>query len=197
MTPDSRLRFRAAYSCSPCRYTVFPSAGDCVSISQNAFVCAHDVIVVSASDLDLVLTDMKMPEMDGLELLQQAKRLDPKLPVVMMTAFATVETAVEAMKRGDVAAIGINADALITFRRGKLGDAIGNDIDRAAVRIEERDGVAVIVEFAFGRRNKREGVRRHTAFDRRSCARCVNEGATVETDFSARRIVEFDPFDIC
>ncbi|MDR0361735.1 MAG: sigma-54 dependent transcriptional regulator [Planctomycetota bacterium] len=48
----------------------------------------------------LLLTDMRMPEMDGMELLREARRLDPKLPVVMMTAFATVETAVQAMKEG-------------------------------------------------------------------------------------------------
>lgn len=55
---------------------------------------------VSDGSASLLLTDMRMPEMDGMELLQEAKRLDPKLPVIMMTAFATIETAVEAMKRG-------------------------------------------------------------------------------------------------
>ena len=48
----------------------------------------------------LMLTDIKMPGMDGVELLQKAKSLYPDLPVVMMTAYATVETAVEAMKIG-------------------------------------------------------------------------------------------------
>ena len=48
----------------------------------------------------LVITDMRMPEMDGLELLDKALRIQPGLPVVMITAFATVETAVNAMKRG-------------------------------------------------------------------------------------------------
>ncbi|MDR3077186.1 MAG: sigma-54 dependent transcriptional regulator [Planctomycetota bacterium] len=55
---------------------------------------------VSDGSASLLLTDMRMPEMDGLRLLEEAKRLDPKLPVVMMTAFATVETAVQAMRRG-------------------------------------------------------------------------------------------------
>lgn len=48
----------------------------------------------------LMLTDIKMPGMDGVELLQQAKSRHPDLTVVMMTAYATVETAVEAMKIG-------------------------------------------------------------------------------------------------
>ncbi|MCC8190118.1 MAG: sigma-54 dependent transcriptional regulator [Planctomycetes bacterium] len=55
---------------------------------------------VSDGSASLLLTDMRMPEKDGMELLQEAKRLDPGLPVVMMTAFATIETAVQAMKRG-------------------------------------------------------------------------------------------------
>jgi DNA-binding NtrC family response regulator len=49
---------------------------------------------------DLLITDLKMPKMTGIELLTEAKRLRPDLPVVLMTAFATVTTAVEAMKLG-------------------------------------------------------------------------------------------------
>jgi DNA-binding NtrC family response regulator len=49
---------------------------------------------------DLLITDLKMPKMTGIELLAEAKRLRPDVPVVLMTAFATVQTAVEAMKMG-------------------------------------------------------------------------------------------------
>lgn len=49
---------------------------------------------------NVLLTDMRMPETDGLELLKQAKRLRPELEVVVMTAYATVQTAVNAMKEG-------------------------------------------------------------------------------------------------
>jgi len=49
---------------------------------------------------DLVLTDYKMPGMDGMALLQAAKGLNPEVDVVVMTAFGTVETAVSAMKAG-------------------------------------------------------------------------------------------------
>ena len=48
----------------------------------------------------LMLLDIKMPEMDGVEVLQKAKESLPDLNVIMMTAYATVETAVEAMKIG-------------------------------------------------------------------------------------------------
>jgi len=49
---------------------------------------------------DLMLTDQKMPEMDGLELLDRARSQIPDLPVVLMTAYGSVSTAVDAMKRG-------------------------------------------------------------------------------------------------
>jgi DNA-binding NtrC family response regulator len=50
--------------------------------------------------IDLVVTDLKLPGMNGLEFLQTIKRQNAALPVVVMTAFGTVETAVEAMKAG-------------------------------------------------------------------------------------------------
>jgi DNA-binding NtrC family response regulator len=49
---------------------------------------------------DLLLTDLKMPGFDGLALLRRAHELDPALPVVVITAFATIESAVAAIKEG-------------------------------------------------------------------------------------------------
>jgi len=49
---------------------------------------------------DLVLTDLKLPSMDGLQMLALIRRQNAQVPVVMMTAFGSVETAVEAMKAG-------------------------------------------------------------------------------------------------
>ncbi len=49
---------------------------------------------------NMMFLDVKMPGMDGVEVLKKVKEIDPDLPVVMMTAYATVETAVEAMKVG-------------------------------------------------------------------------------------------------
>jgi DNA-binding NtrC family response regulator len=55
---------------------------------------------LEASRIDLMITDLKMPRMTGIELLVEARKRRPDLPVVLMTAFATVQTAVEAMKLG-------------------------------------------------------------------------------------------------
>jgi DNA-binding NtrC family response regulator len=48
----------------------------------------------------LVLSDITMPRVDGLGLLRRIKTLDPLIPVILMTGFGTVETAVQAMKDG-------------------------------------------------------------------------------------------------
>jgi DNA-binding NtrC family response regulator len=49
---------------------------------------------------DALVTDLRMPGIDGLEMLRRAKRIDPGIEVVLMTAFATVDTAKEALKLG-------------------------------------------------------------------------------------------------
>ena len=50
--------------------------------------------------IDLVITDLRMPKVDGMTLLREALREDPDLPIVMITAHGTVDTAVEALKTG-------------------------------------------------------------------------------------------------
>jgi two-component system NtrC family response regulator len=61
----------------------------------------HEALeILESSGVDLVLTDMKMPSMDGIELLEKIKLKDPDLPVIMMTAHGTVDKAVEAMQKG-------------------------------------------------------------------------------------------------
>ena len=56
--------------------------------------------ILNHADIDLVLTDVKMPSMDGIKLLECIKSEDPELPVIMMTAHGTVDKAVEAMQKG-------------------------------------------------------------------------------------------------
>jgi two-component system NtrC family response regulator len=56
--------------------------------------------IVYSTDLDLVLSDMKMPGMDGIEFLAKIKEYNRELPVILITAYAEVEKAVEAMRLG-------------------------------------------------------------------------------------------------
>ncbi len=55
---------------------------------------------LEAGAFDLVLTDLKMPKMNGIQVLERAKAVHPDMPVVIMTAYGTIENAVEAIRKG-------------------------------------------------------------------------------------------------
>jgi DNA-binding NtrC family response regulator len=56
--------------------------------------------LVKRGGFDLVLTDLKMPGLDGIELLDAIKNVDEHVPVIFITAFGTVESAAEAIEKG-------------------------------------------------------------------------------------------------
>jgi DNA-binding NtrC family response regulator len=71
--------------------------GHDVDVARNG----HSAIEKARQNrFDLVLTDLKLPEMDGLQVLSAVKENDPETTVIVMTAYGTIETAVEAMKKG-------------------------------------------------------------------------------------------------
>src|SRR5579872_408482 len=86
---EARMRRLLELDLSEAGYQTF-SAGD----------AEKGLELLRREQIDLVLTDLKLPGPGGLEFLQAAKRLNGALPVVVMTAYGTVETAVEAMKAG-------------------------------------------------------------------------------------------------
>ena len=93
----------------------------------------------------ILLTDLKMPEADGLALLRQIKGIDPAVEVIVMTAYGTVETAVEAMREGayDYIEKPINQDRLPilldrVLEKQKLAEE--NSRLREAVRAKEEFG---------------------------------------------------------
>ncbi len=76
---------------------VLKRRGHLVMTASNA---AEGLQFVEDSAVDLVLSDIQMPGMTGLELLPRIKRVRPETEVIMMTGFGTVERAVEALKQG-------------------------------------------------------------------------------------------------
>jgi DNA-binding NtrC family response regulator len=80
--------------------------------------------MIGAEPPDVVLLDYRMPGMDGMEVMRRAKRLDQTLPVILMTAFAGVRGAVEAMRAGahDYLAKPFNHQEVMRVVRRALGE---------------------------------------------------------------------------
>src|ERR1700694_3307256 len=78
--------------------TFFESCGHQVKTAESGQQARNRL--ASDHGFDLMLTDYRMAEMNGLELLQQVRHDAPDLAVILMTAYATVENAVAAMKAG-------------------------------------------------------------------------------------------------
>ena len=91
--------------------------------------------------MDLVITDLKLPGLSGLEFLQAAKRIDGGLPVIVMTAYGTVETAVEAMKAG------ASDYVLKPFALAEMRLVVQKELDVRRLREENRN-----LREALGRR---------------------------------------------
>jgi len=68
------------------------------SITASSGMEALDIL--NNEIIDLILTDVKMPGMSGIQLLEKIKELNPDIPVIIMTAYGSVEKAVDAMHRG-------------------------------------------------------------------------------------------------
>lgn len=75
----------------------FTEDGFSVDSAENA---KKALSILESNVFDIILTDLKMPGMDGLELLQRIKTLNKDSIIIVMTAFATVDTAVKALKEG-------------------------------------------------------------------------------------------------
>lgn len=96
------------------------------------------------STVDLVLTDIRMPEMDGVELLTHLKAMQPDLPVIVLTAHGTIDSAVEAMKVGAF-------DYLTKpFSRDQLEASVRKALELGALASENRQLRQFVSErFAF------------------------------------------------
>ncbi|MBD3608932.1 MAG: sigma-54-dependent Fis family transcriptional regulator, partial [Gammaproteobacteria bacterium] len=73
------------------------NAGYSCDVYQSAHSALEDFKNHGA---DLIITDLRMPEMNGFELLKQVRQIEPEIPVLVMTGYSSVENAVEAMKCG-------------------------------------------------------------------------------------------------
>ena len=75
----------------------FPVATDALEALAPGGKLAQDQ---ADGDIDLIISDIKMPQMDGLEFTSRLQTLRPEIPIILITAFGSIETAIEAMRRG-------------------------------------------------------------------------------------------------
>src|SRR6202142_560069 len=88
--------------------------------------------LLASETVDLVLTDLKLPGVSGLEFLQSAKRQNAALPIVVMTGFGSVETAVEAMKAG------ASDYVLKPFSLAEMRMVVRKELDHSRLQEENR-----------------------------------------------------------
>jgi nitrogen regulation protein NR(I) len=67
---------------------------------SNASTAEAGLEIIASEPLDLVIMDVRLPGMSGLHALQEIQEIDPKLPVIVMTAYGSTDTAIEATKMG-------------------------------------------------------------------------------------------------
>lgn len=99
---------------------------DAVAVASGA----EAILLLRDESFDAMVTDLRMPRVDGLELLAASLRLDPGRPVIVMTAFSAVDTAVESIRQG--------AYHYLTkpFKQDELAIFLGRALDDARLRRE-------------------------------------------------------------
>ncbi len=98
--------------------------------------------------IDLVLLDVRLPGRDGLEVLRGIRQRRPELPVIMMTAYGTLQGAVEAMKQGAYDYIGKPFDVdevLLVVERALEAQALAREVSQLRQAVEERVDLGGIV----------------------------------------------------
>lgn len=105
---------------------------------------ALELIENSEHQIDLVILDVKMPEMDGIEVLQEIKKLNKDLPVIMISGHGTIETAVEATKLGayDFITKPLDRDKLlITIRNALEHKKLLTEFEEIKVQLEGKERI--------------------------------------------------------
>ena len=111
-------------------------------------------------DFDLVLCDIKMPKMDGVEVLEAVKKLKPEVPIVMISGHGDLDTAVNTMRLGAFDYISKPPDL------NRLLNTVRNALDRKKLVVENKrlkkkvqkkyEGNDVVLSFGNFGKNKRE-----------------------------------------
>ena len=113
----------------------------CHALSRSGFTVESAASVMEAllklkkASISLVITDLKMPEMSGMEVLGAAKKIVPGIPVIVITAYGSIHNAVEAMQAGaaDYLLKPFSFETLEATVKKVLGNHNGNDDRQASI----------------------------------------------------------------
>jgi DNA-binding NtrC family response regulator len=100
----------------------------------------HAIEIMQQREFDLIITDLKMPGMSGIEVLKSVRTLQPDIPVILITGYASIDTAVEAMKNGaaDYLSKPFTPDLLLDKVRNALGQ---RSVPRDEIPLKEEVGL--------------------------------------------------------
>jgi DNA-binding NtrC family response regulator len=119
-------------------YDVLVGEGFSVTTSGDS---AKALKILEEKEFDLILTDLKMKGKDGLDLLNEAKKVAPETPVILMTAFGSVESAVKAMKMGAydyVTKSGDTDELVMTVKRALEARLLRREVSGLRKQLESR-----------------------------------------------------------
>jgi len=110
---------------------------------------AEDALKMAKDELfDLALVDLKLAGKDGIELMQELRRITPEMPVIILTAYGTIETAVEAMKRGAYSYLTKpfnRRELLLQIKNGLEKSSLSREVRRLKALVGERYGFENII----------------------------------------------------
>jgi DNA-binding NtrC family response regulator len=124
---------------------------------------AHEALErLGREPLDAILTDLAMPGMDGIEMVRRVRETDPSLPVIVMTAHATMERAVDAMRSGATEFLQkpINVSALLTLVERAVAD---RPLREEVSALQKRRAESSAGNLVFGEHPKLDAVRQFAA----------------------------------
>ena len=104
--------------------------------------------LIKGNDYDFVITDIRMPEMDGLRFLEEALNIKPDIIVIIMSAYGTYETAIEAVKRGAYDYISKPfkpEELLLLLKKAEERESLKRENSRLRMQLKQESGLDVIV----------------------------------------------------
>jgi DNA-binding NtrC family response regulator len=148
MPPERAASILVVEDDGPMRDLLTEELGDAGFQVQSASSAAAGLEVARANKFDLVITDLRMPEMDGFDLIRGVTALPEPPHVVMITAFGSIETAIRAVKLGayDYITKPFEIEELLLVTNKALGErALRTKVARLQREVEERYGLGSII----------------------------------------------------